>query len=461
MDKILFVDVIKRDASNTIFEHLGIMYLQAALQRSGYESEMISTRFDSERTLYQKVKTGTYGMVALSVMQIDAPRAIHIAQELRRRGFKGYILLGGHWATFHPEEILRNHPEVDFVLTGESDFAIVQLVEALSMGSTTRLDQVSGLGYRSDKGYRLNPHTAVPNDLNLLPFPLRNQYSDLLRQQGHALSVSGSRGCFAHCTFCDIVTFHRKIRVKPYRSRTNENICDEIEQLGVDKIEFVDDQFIDFGEAGKERAYAFADEIERRKLKITFAVLARVDTIDRDVMKRLHQVGLRHCLLGIEAISRDDLKVLGKHITPEASREAIKILDEVGVEGIISMLIVNPYSTFETVRENLEFLAEVRPYLKENKHTVSINTMKIFSGTPIHTRLAHEKRLTGNYLGFNYKRNNGYAVLVELYVDLWLNGLRLTWGHFVEWAKKGIHALKPINAMGGPPATAGQFPNTH
>src|SRR5262249_52357755 len=145
-----------------------------------------------------------------------------------------------------------------------------------------------------------------------------------------------------------------------------------------------------------------------------------------------------HCLLGIEAISRDDLKVLGKHITPEMSRQAIKTLYEVGVQGIISMIVVNPYSTFETVRENLEFLAEVRPYLQEDKHTVSLNTMKIFSGTPIHTRLVHEKRLLGNYLGFDYKRNNVYAVLVEWWVDLWLNGLRLTWGHFIDRIRRGI-----------------------
>src|SRR5262245_57435435 len=218
LNKILFVDVIKRDASNTIFEHLGIMYLQGTLQKAGYESEMISLRFDTEKTLYEKIKTGAYGMVALSVMQIDAPRAVRIAREIRRRGFQGYILIGGHWATFHPEEILKHHPEIDFVLTGEADYAIVQLVEALG-GGVNGLETVSGLGYRSDAGFRLNPHTAVPDDLDLLPFPKRNQYSALLQRQGHGLSISGSRGCFAHCTFCDIVTFHRKIKAKTYRAR--------------------------------------------------------------------------------------------------------------------------------------------------------------------------------------------------------------------------------------------------
>lgn len=454
LNKILFVDVIRRDASNTIFEHLGIMYLQATLQRAGYDSDIISLRFDSEQVLYEKIKTGAYGMIALSVMQIDAPRAVRIAREIRKRGFKGFVLIGGHWATFHPEEILRHHPEIDFVLTGESDYAIVQLADALS-GGATGLDRVSGLGYRGDNGFQLAPHSATPTDLDLLPFPKRNPYSDRLRREGHALSVSGSRGCFAHCTFCDIVTFHRKIKVKPYRARTNENILDEIEQLGADKISFVDDQFIDFGEAGKARAYAFADEVERRKLKFKFAILARVDTIDKPLMQRLRQVGLRHCLLGIEAINRDDLKVLGKHITPEASRAAIRTLYEVGVEGIISMIVVNPYSTFETVRENMEFLAEVRPYLQENKHAVSLNTMKIFSGTPIHTRLAHEKRLTGNYLGFDYKRQDMYAVLVEWWVDLWLNGWRLKWSHFIDKIRTCIRPHEHTGPLKGPAAEAG------
>ena len=450
--KTLFVDVIKRDASNSIFEHLGIMYLQATLQKAGYESDILSLRFDTEKTLYEQVRRGGYGMVALSVMQIDAPRAVRMAREIRRRGFKGYLLIGGHWATFHPEEIIKNHPEFDFVLTGESDYGVVQLIEALCAGGRG-LDTVSGLAYRSDAGFRMNPHTAVPDDLDLLPFPKRNLYSDLLQSQGHALSVSGSRGCFAHCTFCDIVTFHRKIKARSYRARSNENICEEIARLGVDKIAFVDDQFIDFGDAGKARAYAFADEVERRNLKIQFAILARVDTIDHDLIKRLHQVGLRHCLLGIEAASRDDLKVLGKHITPERSREAIKILHNVGVESIISMIMVNPYSTFDSVRQNLEFLAEVRPYLEDGKAVVSLNTMKIFSGTPMHTRLSHEKRLTGNYLGFDYKRNNHYAVLVEWWVDLWLNGVRLKWGQFLDrvrdWARAHLPTSLSENVAAG------------
>jgi radical SAM superfamily enzyme YgiQ (UPF0313 family) len=440
LGRSLFIDVVKRDGSNTVFEHLGIMYLQGTLKKAGYESNIFSTRFESEKHLYEKVRKGNYGLIGLSVMQIDAKRAMRIVRGLREIGYNGYIVMGGHWPNFHPQEILQHHPEVDFVLTGEADYAIVQLAQALDHGALG-LDKVSGLAYREGNAIKITPHFAVPDDLDLLPFPLRNQYTEYLRRNGNAVSISGSRGCFAHCTFCDIVTFHRKIKAKAYRARSNENICNEIESLGLDRVEFVDDQFVDWGEAGKARAYAFADEVERRKLKFEFAALARVDTIDKDLFKRLRQVGLRRVLLGIEAASRDDLKVLGKHITPEQSRKAIQILDEVGIESYVSMIMVNPYSTFETVRQNLEFLVEVSPYIHSDKASLSLNTMQIFSGTPIWQRLKNEKRLTGDYLGFDYKRNNFFARIVELWVDYWLNGLKVQIGQCKNWLRRTLKSL--------------------
>ena len=82
----------------------------------------------------------------------------------------------------------------------------------------------------------------------------------------------------------------------------------------------------------KKRMRHFSNEIFRRNLKVKFNIRARVDTIDREVVRLLKRAGLRSIHMGVEAGTDRVLKIMNKQITLEQTRRAFRICREEGVD---------------------------------------------------------------------------------------------------------------------------------
>ena len=135
-----------------------------------------------------------------------------------------------------------------------------------------------------------------------------------------------TRGCPWHCGYCSQV-YSEKLRF-----RDVELVVDEMEYLvknhGVKEIVFFDETFT----IGKKRMRHFSNEIFRRNLKVKFNIRARVDTIDREVVRLLKRAGLRSIHMGVEAGTDRVLKIMNKQITLEQTRRAFRICREEGVD---------------------------------------------------------------------------------------------------------------------------------
>jgi len=101
-----------------------------------------------------------------------------------------------------------------------------------------------------------------------------------------------------------------------------------VNQHGVKEIVFFDETFT----IGKKRMRHFSNEILRRNLKVKFNIRARVDTIDREVVRLLKRAGLRSIHMGVEAGTDRVLKIMNKQITLEQTRNAFRICREEGVD---------------------------------------------------------------------------------------------------------------------------------
>jgi radical SAM superfamily enzyme YgiQ (UPF0313 family) len=82
---------------------------------------------------------------------------------------------------------------------------------------------------------------------------------------------------------------------------------------GVREIVFFDETFT----IGKRRMRKFAEEVQRRDLTVKFNIRARVDTVDREVVRALKKAGLRSIHMGVEAGTDRVLKIMNKQITRE------------------------------------------------------------------------------------------------------------------------------------------------
>ena len=73
----------------------------------------------------------------------------------------------------------------------------------------------------------------------------------------------------------------------------------------------------------RDRALALADAIRTRGLDLRFECETRIDRLDPELLDALHGAGLRSMSFGVESVSPDVLKKVGRRPTPEARHRLI------------------------------------------------------------------------------------------------------------------------------------------
>src|SRR4051812_26460870 len=100
-----------------IEENLSLRYLASSLKPRGYDSEIIGFNQDSDfvKALAAILEANEPPLaVGISLaFQWRAPDFLAFAVALRERGYRGHITMGGHFATFASQDILRDFPEID------------------------------------------------------------------------------------------------------------------------------------------------------------------------------------------------------------------------------------------------------------------------------------------------------------------------------------------------------------
>src|SRR5579862_4444788 len=120
-----------------------------------------------------------------------------LVELLRRRGYAGLIVVGGHFATLNTEELLRDVPGLDAVVRFGGEAALVALLERGLDGDVAR---VPGLVCRGRDGALR--HGGVPA-LDVLPRAFTEDDDEQPRHRGfRAADLVLSRGCEAHCGYC-------------------------------------------------------------------------------------------------------------------------------------------------------------------------------------------------------------------------------------------------------------------
>jgi len=138
------------------------------------------------------------------------------------------------------------------------------------------------------------------------------------------------------------------------RFRRPASVVDEMETLvrwGFQSICIDDDLFT----LNHRHATAVCDEIVSRGLEISWHVFARVDTVNRELLKTMLGAGCTTLCYGIESGSQKVLDFIKKRITLDQARKAVELAKDVGVDLIASFIIGLPGETKETLSETVSF----------------------------------------------------------------------------------------------------------
>ena len=370
--KVLFV--------NPQQEMGGIQCLSAYLKQAGHSTALVNdprlfdnpwVQFKGLARLLDETDEGLDAvarhnpdLIALSAVTDDYPWALRWARRIKDR-FDIPVVMGNAHPTFHPEAVLRN-PEVDFIVRGEGELTLLELVEALAHGRG--YDKIAGLGYRERGGeIRINPMRPLIEDLDSLPFPDKDLYYDPLPYLNHGYTTMSGRGCPYRCTFCDNNSSARLysgsgIRQKWTRRQSPERVVREIlwarERYGIRHVRFNDEDF----SYDRRWLREFAP-LYKEKVGIPYFAWVYPNTIDAETARLLADSGCDAVEMGIqsgsEPLRRD---ILHRNTRDETIVRAMKALREAGIRATVDIIIGLPSETQRDLDNTVRLLAEGNPW---------------------------------------------------------------------------------------------------
>jgi len=339
---------------------VGLALIAAILEREGYPVTILDANALGLQPEEVVPRVTDADVVGLTAMTPTVGTAIGIARHLKQANPDLIIILGGAHATLLPKETLTTAPEIDIVVKGEGEETIIELLQALE--DKQPLDNISGISYRTNDKI-ISTTTRFANvDMDSLPYlayhllPLRKYKPH--PPHGRALpfaAIVTSRGCPYHCAYCSKPIFGNK-----FRAQSPERVVEEVAYLkgkfAVKEIAFYDDVFT----LNKKRAYAIADGIIKKGLRVHWTCETRVNLVDKELLRRIKQAGSYAIAYGIESASPEIINTLNKDITLEQVEKAVRASSEVGLQTIGYFMIGSPGESPETISQTIQFAKKLK-----------------------------------------------------------------------------------------------------
>jgi hypothetical protein len=247
------------------------------------------------------------------------------------------------------------------------------------------------------------------------------------------MPLIASRGCSRKCSFCSIHTFYRAVPGKIVRLRQTKTVVDEMKMLYEERNSriflFQDDDFPIVGPVWRRWTLDFVDELYRRDLvgKVIWKINCRADVVETELFEMLRDAGLYLVYMGLESGSEEGLSVLNKGLSVEQNINAVNTLKNIGLMFQYGFMLFDPSTTFNSVRENLDFL---RTITRDGDLAATFCRMLPYDGTAIKDQLAAEGRLRGDVTNPDYDfldpRLDGFFREVNETLNMvgWIHGVR-------------------------------------
>ncbi|MBU1912024.1 MAG: radical SAM protein [Candidatus Omnitrophica bacterium] len=303
---------------------------------------------------------------------------------------KPVVLCGSH-PEIYKTQFLEKYDFIDFVIFGEYEFTLLELMRSIIEGNND-FSHVNGLIWRDAKNNVIRNMPRKLIDINTLPWPYRDtlpmeKYWDLPGDIPHpSVQMVASRGCPFSCNFClwPQIFFGGKT----YRTRDIKDVVDEMEYLikekGFKSIYFDDDTF----NVGKPRIMKMCDEILKRNLNnVPWAVMARADLMDEEMLNAMKKAGLHAVKYGVESASQELVNRCGKCLDLKKAGRMIKYTKSLGIKVHLTFSFGLEGETKETVKETVDYA------LKTDPESVQFSILTPFPGTALFEELDKSGRI--------------------------------------------------------------------
>jgi anaerobic magnesium-protoporphyrin IX monomethyl ester cyclase len=388
---------------------LGTLYAASAIREQGYPVALFDAMLaEDERDWLDAIRREQpeYAVIyednfnylskmCLTRMREAAFKMIHMAKD-----WGCTVIVCGSDATDHHAQYIAEG--ADYVLIGEGEATLIDLLASLSGQQTTPPDTITGVVTATQPTPTRRP---VMKDLDALPLPawdlvdVEKYRAIWLERHGYfSMNAVTTRGCPYHCNWCA-----KPIWGQRYSMHSPAYVARHIQHLKEtyqpDHIWFADDIM-----GLKPGWFAeFADELDARDARLPFKCLSRVDLLLRgDTITDLKRAGCDIVWVGAESGSQTVLDAMEKGTRVDDIRQAAERLHTAGVRVGFFLQFGYPGETHDDIVLTRQLVRDCQP------DDIGMSVSYPLPGTPFHARVRDQ-------LGdqHNWADSNDMAMLYE------------------------------------------------
>jgi radical SAM superfamily enzyme YgiQ (UPF0313 family) len=365
---------------------LGLASIAAWLEKHGIAADIVDCFADpdSDRTILAYVREKKPDFVGFSCTTSSFIDGHRIAMMVREASPETRTVFGGAHVSALRERVLAGFPGVDFVVVGEGEECMRELVESGGEG----LSGIEGLVFRGPDGAPV--FTGFRKrllDLDSLPFPAYEKLAGFPEKYKLPIfnyprtpntSCISSRGCPYACSYCDRSVFRRSFR---YNSAgyLYRHMAYLKERFGIRHINFYDDQFT----FNRKRVEEFCRLVMDNSLGMTFNCAVRAEHIDFELLKLMKRAGCWMISLGIETGDENLLAQHRQNADLAMLAEKIRLIHRAGirVKGLLMMGL--PGESEASIRKSMDYVFSLPV------DDFNLSKFTPFPGSPLYERV-HE-----------------------------------------------------------------------
>ncbi len=361
---------------------LGTLYAASYVRSKGYSVALFdamlaesedewASALDQHKPKYAIIFEDNFNYLSKMCLLRMRQAAFTMIEMAKARGCA--VILCGADATDHHDLYLRRG--ADYVLLGEGELTLVELLDSLEGKSNLHLDQILGLAFK-DQSLISNPQPPLTNhpllitnprpdihDLDSLPFPAWDlvdirKYKKLWRERHgyYSMNMVTTRGCPYHCNWCA-----KPIWGQRYNSRSPENVVREMkwlkENFAPDHIWFADDIM----GLKPDWLKRFAELVREHEARIPYKCLQRADLITERTAKALADSGCKTVWLGAESGSQKILDAMDKGDKVQDIYNGARLLHLHGIQVGFFLQFGYPGETWDDIQLTLKMVRECKP----------------------------------------------------------------------------------------------------
>jgi len=370
--------------SRMFYDNLSIRYIASALENAGHKVDIIDAHFEeiSLEEINKIIKSrNKYDIYGISCTQRILDNALFVANYIKHIYKDAIIVVGGYAATLMGPMLLEKATPFDIAMIGEGENSFIELVKYAE--NRDEWNKIPNIFYRDGENIIRTKAGKMNCNLDDLAWPKRAE-----KYPAGKANILASRGCYGQCAYCSITEFHRVSMENAFRIRSAIDVVDEMEYLYKEKnvyyFDFVDDSFATIFRENKEWVDIFVAELEKRNLHLTWGIQSRAIDVDYEIFKKLHKVGLRAVSIGIENNVERIIKFFRTGTNYEIHKKSIEILKKLNINYFIEMIILEPLTTLEEVKQNIEFLKDIDYCGAAIQTPITFSPkLELYIGTPI------------------------------------------------------------------------------